>query len=126
MAGTEMVFFQLHEIRLEVLADLHALAAAGLELAACRGIGRRRNGAFQHHAIHLEIGIGNGNGRDQSLSIGMGGVGKDLLGGRIFHHAARYMTPTVSEICSTTDRSWEMNRYVMPNSFCRSRSRLMI
>ena len=38
----------------------------------------------------------------------------------------RYITPTVSEMCSTTLRSWEMNRYVSLYFSCSSWSRLII
>ena len=32
----------------------------------------------------------------------------------------RYITPMRFEMCLTTARSWAINRYVRPNSFCRS------
>ena len=38
----------------------------------------------------------------------------------------RYMTPTVSEMCSTTERSWLMKRYVSLYLSCNSFSRLML
>src|SRR5574337_548467 len=36
----------------------------------------------------------------------------------------KYITAMRSLMCLTTDRSWAMNRYVSPNSFCSSSSRL--
>ena len=36
----------------------------------------------------------------------------------------RYITPTRSEMCRTTDRSWAMKTYARPSSSCRSSSRL--
>ena len=66
-----MTGLNLSEFRAFVLADLHALGAAGVELAALGGIGGRRNAAFKNNAVNLRVGIRNRNSREESLCIRM-------------------------------------------------------
>ena len=110
VADHEVAGLDLALLRHLGLALLHALGAAGVELAACGGIGGGRNGTLQHNAVHLGRGVRHGDGGEQGLGVGVQRILEDILGGAVFHQVARYMTPTVSEMCSTTDRSWEMNR----------------
>ena len=102
------------------------VGAAGMELAARGRVGRGRDAALEHHAIHLIVGIGHRDGREERLGIGCMGLAKISSVGANSTMLPRYMTPTVSEMCSTTLKSWLMKRYVRPNSFWSFRSRLMI
>jgi len=71
------------------LAALHAVGAAGVELAALGGISGRGNGAFQNYAVHLGIGVGNRNCREQSLGIGVERIAEDILGLTVLNKIAQ-------------------------------------
>ena len=107
------------------LAALGGIGAAGMELAASRRIGRGGNGASSTIRSIFTVGSGT-DGREQGLGVGVQRVAEDVLRSAVLHQIARYMTPTVSEMYSTTDRSWEMKRYVRLYFSCRFFSRLMI
>ena len=90
-----MTRLDLAEVRRAVLADLHALRAARVELAACGRIARGRDAALKDDAVHLVIRIGHRDSREQRLGVGMQRMGKDLVRRGILdqiaevHHADR-------------------------------------
>ena len=72
-----------------LLADILAHGAAGMELAALGRICRRGDAAFQHDAVHLEVGIGHGNRGEERLGVRMEGICKDGIRIRVLHHGAK-------------------------------------
>ena len=60
-----------------------------MELAACGRIGRGRNGALQHDAVHLGRGVRHGDGGEQSLGVGVQRILEDVLGSAVFHQVAQ-------------------------------------
>ena len=71
------------------LALLHAVGAAGMELAASRRIRRGGNGALQHDTIHLHRGIRHRDGRKQGLGVGVQRVAEDVLRSAVLHQIAQ-------------------------------------
>ena len=71
-------------------------------------------------------GSGTGMAEKRAFVYGCSGLRKISSVSPYSTRLPRYITPTESEMCSTTDRSCEMNRYVRWYFSCRSMSRLMI
>ena len=65
--------------RLDLTANIHTLAATGVELAALGRIGGRRDIALKDDTLDFGIGIGDRHCREQSLGIGVHRVGEEIL-----------------------------------------------
>src|SRR5213078_1832907 len=74
--------------------------------------------------LRLMVGSGIGTAESSASVYGCFGLVYSSLAGAISTILPRYITATRVEMCSTTDRSWAMNRYVSFSSSCRSSSRL--
>ena len=70
-----MARLNFREIGTAVLADLHAVLAAGVELAAAGGIGGRGDAALQDDAVHLVVGVRHRYGGEQGLGVGVQRLG---------------------------------------------------
>ena len=86
------------------LAALGGIGAAGLELAAGRRVCRGRNGSLQHNTLAAYGRVRMGWPRTAPW-VGGSGWAKMSSVSPYSTRLPRYMTPTVSEICSTTLRS---------------------
>ncbi len=75
------------------LAALHALRAAGVELAALGRVGRGRNGALKDDPVHLRIRVRHRYSREQGLGVGMQGVVEDVVGLSELYHIPEVHDP---------------------------------
>lgn len=67
----------------------HGGKASGVEGAAAGDGDGAGQVALKDDALRLPCGVWQGDGGEESLGIGVGGVGKELLLLRIFHHFAQ-------------------------------------
>src|SRR5689334_9122303 len=65
--------------------------------------------------LRLSVGSGMGTAESNASVYGCFGFVYSSFAGAISTIFPRYMTATRVEMCSTTERSWAMNRYVRPN-----------
>lgn len=99
----------LFQLRLQLHAGAEGAAAAGVERAARRRVHRAGQFAGQLDALAAHIRVQPRGRRQQRLSVRMARIVEDRLFAALFHAAAGYITITSSAMCSTTDRSCEMN-----------------
>ena len=71
-----------------LLTALHAVRAAGVELAALRRVGGGGDGAFEHDALHLHRRVGDGDGGEERLRVGVEGIAEDVFLRAILHEVA--------------------------------------
>lgn len=103
------LFTVLFELRLQLNAGAEGAAAAGIERTARRRIHRAGQLAGQLDALAAHIRIQSRRRRQQRLSVRMARIVEDRLFAALSTQRPRYITITSSAMCSTTDRSCEMN-----------------
>ena len=84
-----MSVFILDVFRRNLRADVHALGATSVELAAGGRICGRRNVPLEYDAVHLDRRVGHRHRREKRLCVRMHGIGEYLVFGTVFHHAAK-------------------------------------
>ena len=89
MADHEVARLDLLLLRGLVLALLHAVGTAGVELASGGGIGGGGNGALQHNPVHLRRGVRDGDGGEECLGVGVQGVLEDVHRVAVLHQVAQ-------------------------------------
>ena len=94
------------DLRLLVLTDLHALTAAGVELKhPAGGLAGEGISPFKRIRSFLTSDPASGIAENSAFVYGCSGFPKISAVSPDSTMPPRYITPTVSEICSTTDRS---------------------
>ena len=89
------------------------------------GIGRIRDLAL-HQRLRFAVRVEGRHRSHQGAGIGMEGRLNSASRLALSTSCPRYITATSSHKCSTTPRSWEINRNVTPRLSRRSENKLMI
>ena len=100
----------LFELRLQLRARPKMAAAAGVERAAWRRVQRAWQLTGKFDALAAVVRVQTRRRRQQRLSVRVARIGEDLIFTCPFStQRPRYITITSSAMCSTTDKSWEIN-----------------